>query len=253
MVKIINVSKSFLQTNNENLHALDNVSLEISKNSIFGIIGLSGAGKSTLLRSIICLEKVDQGQIYVDDFEITSLKGAELRSFLKNIGIVFQGYNLLYQKTVEKNIAFPLEISGWKKEDIKKRVNYLIEITGLKGKEKAYPAQLSGGQKQRVAIARALALNPKLLLFDEITSALDPKTTKQILKLLLEIRDKFQVTMLIITHELAVVSSICDEVAVLDYGKIVEQGIAKTVLEKPQSSVTKMLLGKGGWKDEGNI
>lgn len=253
MVKIINVSKSFLQTNNENLHALDNVSLKIKKNNIFGIIGLSGAGKSTLLRSIICLEKVDQGSIYIDGIEITSLKDAELRSFLKNVGVVFQGYNLLYQKTVEKNIAFPLEISGWKKEDIKARVKYLIEVTGLKGKEKAYPAQLSGGQKQRVAIARALALNPKLLLLDEITSALDPKTTKQILKLLLEIREKFQVTMLIITHELAVVSSICDEVAVLDYGKIVEQGKARAVLENPQSSVTKMLLGKGGWKDEGII
>lgn len=251
MVKILNVSKSFIQTNNENLHALQDVSLEIKKNSIFGIIGLSGAGKSTLLRSIIALEKVDEGKILIDGVDITFLKGAELRSFLKNIGVVFQGYNLLYQKTVEKNIAFPLEIIGWKKEDIRKRVEYLLEVTGLAGKAKAYPAQLSGGQKQRVAIARALALNPKLLLLDEVTSALDPKTTKQILKLLSEIRDKFQVTMLIITHEMAVVSSVCDEVAVLDYGKIVEQGSAKEIMENPKSAITKMLLGKGGWKDEG--
>ena len=152
---------------------------------------------------------------------------------------------------MERNIAFPLEINGGDKKRIKERVSQLLEVTGLKGKEKAYPAQLSGGQKQRVAIARALALNPKLLLLDEITSALDPKTTKQILKLLLEIREKFDVTMILITHEMAVASSICDRLAVLDYGRIVEEGKAKDVLDIPKSSVTKMLLGKGGFEDEG--
>jgi D-methionine transport system ATP-binding protein len=140
MVRIENISKSFIQANNENLHALKNVSLEIRENTIFGIIGLSGAGKSTLLRSIISLEKIDCGSIFIDGIEITSLKESELRSFKKNIGVVFQGYNLLYQRNVEKNIALPLEISGWKKENIKKRVKYLIEVTGLSGKEKAYPA-----------------------------------------------------------------------------------------------------------------
>ncbi len=247
MVRIENISKSFIQANNENLHALKNVSLEIRENTIFGIIGLSGAGKSTLLRSIISLEKIDCGSIFIDGIEITSLKESELRSFKKNIGVVFQGYNLLYQRNVEKNIALPLEISGWKKENIKKRVKYLIEVTGLSGKEKAYPAQLSGGQRQRVAIARALALNPKLLLLDEITSALDPRTTNQILKLLLEIKEKFRVTILLITHEIAVVSLICDEVAVLDYGEIVERGNSFDVLKHPKSTVTKMLLGKGGF------
>lgn len=251
MVKIVNVSKTFVQTDKENLHALVDVSLEIEKNSIFGIIGMSGAGKSTLLRSLVGLEKVDNGKIYVDGMEITKLKGRALREYLKNVGAVFQGYNLLYQRNVERNIAFPLEINGWDKKRIKERVSQLLEVTGLKGKEKAYPAQLSGGQRQRVAIARALALNPKLLLLDEITSALDPKTTKQILKLLLEIREKFDVTMILITHEMAVASSICDRLAVLDYGRIVEEGKAKDVLDIPKSSVTKMLLGKGGFEDEG--
>lgn len=246
MVRIENVLKTFVQTDRKNLHALVDVSLEIEKNSIFGIIGMSGAGKSTLLRALVGLEKVDCGRIYVDGVEITSLRGAELRNYLKNVGVVFQGYNLLYQRNAERNIAFPLEISCWDKKRIKARVEYLLEVTGLKGKEKAYPAQLSGGQKQRVAIARALALNPKLLLLDEITSALDPKTTKQILKLLLEIKDTFEVTMILITHEIGVVASLCDEVAVLDYGRVVERGRAKEVLENPRSEITRMLLGKGG-------
>ncbi len=244
MIKLENVSKSFSLVNNENLDALKNVSLHIKEGTIFGVIGLSGAGKSTLLRSIVNLEKIDEGRILIDNVDISKLEDKQFREFRKNIGVVFQGYNLLYQKNVEKNIALPLEIAKYSKEDIKKRVEYLIDIVGLKGKEKAYPAQLSGGQCQRVAIARALALNPKILLLDEITSALDPLTTKQILKLLLEIKEKFQVTILIITHEIGVVNLICDEVSVLNYGKVVETGISKDILENPQSMITKMLLAK---------
>lgn len=244
MVIIDNISKSFNLINKENLHALKNVSLQIEDGVIFGVIGLSGAGKSTLLRSIVSLEKIDSGSIMIDGVDISKLKGSELRKFKQNIGVVFQGYNLLFQKNVEKNIALPLIIAGCKKDYIEERVKYLIEVVGLNGKEKAYPSQLSGGQKQRVAIARALALNPKLLLLDEITSALDPQTTKTILKLLLEIKEKFNVTMLFITHEIAVVSSICDKVAVLNYGEIVEEGDSDDVLENPKSIVTRMLLGK---------
>jgi D-methionine transport system ATP-binding protein len=249
MIKIENVYKTFSLKNNENLHALKGVTFEVGKNSIFGIIGLSGAGKSTLLRSIISLEKIDSGRIIINGVDVSKLKEKELRTYRKNIGVVFQGFNLLYQRNVEKNIALPLEIAGWQKARIEKRVQHLIEATGLKGKEKVYPSQLSGGQKQRVAIARALALNPQLLLLDEITSALDPKTTNQILKLLLDIREKFSVTILLITHEIAVVSTICDEVAVLDYGQIVEIGKARLILENPKSRITKMLLGKGGLDD----
>lgn len=244
MVVIENISKSFSLINKENLHALKNVSFKIEDGSIFGVIGLSGAGKSTLLRSIISLETIDSGSIKIDGVDISKLNKKDLRLFRRNIGVVFQGYNLLYQQNIEKNIALPLEINGCSKEFIKERVSYLINVVGLKGKEKAYPSQLSGGQKQRVAIARALALNPKLLLLDEITSALDPLTTKQILNLLLDIKEKFNVTMLFITHEIAVVSMICDQVAVLNYGEIVEMGKSLDVLENPKSIVTRMLLGK---------
>jgi len=249
MIKIENISKSFSLINKENLHALKNVSLQIDQGTIYGVIGLSGAGKSTLIRSIVSLEKIDQGRILIDNVDISKLKGSELRNFKRNIGIVFQGYNLLFQKNVEKNISLPFEIAGYKKEMIKERVKYLIEVVGLQGKEKAYPSQLSGGQKQRVAIARALALNPKVLLLDEITSALDPQTTQQILKLLLDIKEKFNVTMLFITHEIAVVSAICDKVAVLNYGEIVEIGKSREVLEHPKSIVTRMLLGKEIYHD----
>lgn len=244
MIKIENISKSFAQANKENLHALKNVSLHVKEGTIFGVIGLSGAGKSTLLRSIINLETIDEGRIFIDGVDISKLNKKELRQFRKNIGVVFQGYNLLFQLNVEKNIALPLEIAGYDKKYIKQRVEYLIDVVGLSGKEKSYPSQLSGGQKQRVAIARALALNPKILLLDEITSALDPLTTKQILDLLLEIRNKFKVTMLFITHEIAVVSMICNQVAVLNYGEVVEIGDSKKVLENPKSLVTRMLLGK---------
>ncbi|MEG1520724.1 MAG: ATP-binding cassette domain-containing protein [Clostridia bacterium] len=243
MLQITNVCKEFKQQNNI-LHALKDVSLHVKESEIYGIIGLSGAGKSTLLRSIAGLTTPDSGKILVDNVDISTLKNGELRSFRKKIGVVFQGYNLLMQKTVFDNIAFPLVLSKTPKLEIARRVNELIDIVGLNGKEHSYPATLSGGQKQRVAIARALATNPKILLLDEVTSALDPLTTKQILKLLKEINQTSKVTMVLITHEMGVVASICNRVAVLNYGEIEEDGAVVDVLNNPTSEVTRMLLGK---------
>lgn len=243
MLQIQNISKEFKQQNNI-LHALKDVSLHVKPCEIYGIIGLSGAGKSTLLRAIAGLNTLDSGKILVDGVDISNLKNGELRAFRKNIGVVFQGYNLLMQKSVFDNIAFPLVLAKAPKAEIAKRVNELINIVGLSGKEKSYPATLSGGQKQRVAIARALATNPKILLLDEVTSALDPLTTKQILKLLKEINETSKVTMVLITHEMGVVSSICNRVAVLNYGEIEEDGAVVDVLSNPTSDVTRMLLGK---------
>lgn len=243
MLQLKNVSKSFIQQG-EPLHALNDVNLTVDDGQIFGVIGLSGAGKSTLLRSIAGLEKIDSGEIFIDGVNINSLKGNELRLFRSKIGVVFQGFNLLMQKNVFDNIAFPLRLSNTPKNIVNKKVNELIELVGLKGKEKSYPAELSGGQKQRVAIARSIAADPKVLLLDEVTSALDPLTTKQILNLLKDINERSGVTMVFITHEMGVVSTICDEVAVLNYGVIEEQGKTQDVLSNPKSDIAKLLLGK---------
>lgn len=243
MLQLKNVSKSYIQSG-EPLHALNDVTLTISDGLIFGVIGLSGAGKSTLIRSIAGLEIIDSGNIYIDGVDINTLKGNDLRAFRRNVGVVFQGFNLLMQKSVFDNIAFPLRLVKTPKGEVKRRVNELIELVGLKGKEKAYPANLSGGQKQRVAIARAIAAKPKVLLLDEVTSALDPLTTKQILELLKDINKKSGVTMVFITHEMGVVSTICDEVAVLNYGVIEEKGKTAEVLSNPTSDIAKLLLGK---------
>lgn len=243
MLQLKNVSKSFIQQG-EPLHALNDVNLTVDDGQIFGVIGLSGAGKSTLLRSIAGLEKIDSGEIFIDGVNINSLKGNELRLFRSKIGVVFQGFNLLMQKNVFDNIAFPLRLSNIPKNIVNKKVNELIELVGLKGKEKSYPAELSGGQKQRVAIARSIAADPKILLLDEVTSALDPLTTKQILNLLKDINERSGVTMVFITHEMGVVSTICDEVAVLNYGVIEEQGKTQDVLSNPKSDIAKLLLGK---------
>lgn len=243
MLQLINVSKQF-NTQDGALHALNNVNLKINKGEIFGIIGLSGAGKSTLLRSIAGLTEIDDGQILIDGINPKSLKNGVARSFKRKVGVVFQGYNLLMQKNVYDNIAFPLTLVKTPKVEIDKIVKNLIELVGLSGKEKAYPSQLSGGQKQRVAIARALAPKPKILLLDEVTSALDPLTTKQILKLLKEINQKSGVTMVLITHEMGVVSSICEKVAVINYGIIEECGNTKEILSNPKSDIARLLLGK---------
>lgn len=243
MLKLKNVSKVY-STNSQQLSALKNISLTINPGEIFGVIGMSGAGKSTLLRSIANLVDVDSGEILIDGINMNKLTKKEKREFRKNIGVVFQGYNLLTQKNVFDNIAFPLMIAKCKKIEIEKRVNNLIKLVDLENRKDAFPSQLSGGQCQRVAIARALANNPKILLLDELTSALDPITTKQILNLLKEINEKHHVTMLLISHEMGVISSITNRVAVLNYGEIVETGKTSEVLNNPKSMVTKMIIGK---------
>ncbi|MDD3171725.1 MAG: ATP-binding cassette domain-containing protein [Bacilli bacterium] len=243
MIKINKVTKKYT-VDSDTIYALDDVSLNIEEGSIYGIIGLSGAGKSTLLRCLSTLEKPDSGEIIINNKNIYKLSGTDLRNFRSDIGVVFQGYNLLMQRTAFDNVAFPLRIRKEKKLKVIDRVDELFKFVGLEGKEKSYPSKLSGGQKQRVAIARALATNPSLVLFDEPTSALDPITTKQILSLIKEINNKYQVTMIIITHEMSLVKNVCDRVAVLNYGKVVEEGRVNEVLGNPQNEITRMLLGK---------
>lgn len=241
MLQMKQVSKTF-KVQNDNLHALNGINLEVNHGDIFGIIGLSGAGKSTLLRSIAGLEVIDSGNILLDNLDISS--PANRKEIYQRIGVVFQGYNLLMQRNVYDNIAFPLRIRRWKQTAIKARVEELCMMVGLKDKIYAYPSTLSGGQKQRVAIARALATNPSYLLLDEVTSALDPITTKQILSLLKTIHDAYHITIIIITHEMGVVSSICNQVAVINHGQIEEQGPTDEVMASPKSELTRLLLGK---------
>lgn len=243
MLKVIDASKNF-KVAIEYFHALKKVNLTVEPGCIYGVIGLSGAGKSTLLRCLAGLEELDSGKIIIDGVDISSLKGKTKREFKKKIGVVFQGYNLLMQKTVYNNIAFPLKIAKWNKEDIDKRVKELIKIVGLEGKENSYPAKLSGGQKQRVAIARGIALNPKILLLDELTSALDPLTTESILDLLNDINQKYHTTMVLITHEMNVIRRVCSKVSVINYGEIVETNDASKVLDNPQSDIAKMIMGR---------
>ena len=239
MIEIKNLSKTF-KTADSSLDALKNVSLTINDGDIYGIIGMSGAGKSTLVRCINMLERPTEGQILIDGVDMGSLSSKQLRDARRNITMIFQGFNLLMQRNCLKNICFPLELEGMKKEDAKKRALELLEIVGLPDKAKAYPAQLSGGQQQRIAIARALATNPKVLLCDEATSALDPNTTHSILNL---IRDKkLGITVIIITHQMSVVEETCNRVAILDNGTVVEQGEVSTVFAHPQSAAAKRLV-----------
>lgn len=240
MIKIQNINKSY-----ESNEVLKNINLEIEQGTIFGIIGFSGAGKSTLLRLINVLEKVSSGSIQIDNKEITNLKGKDLRKLRQNIGMIFQNFNLLSSRTVEDNIAFPLEILGYSKKNISEKIKELIKLVNLEGKEKYYPAQLSGGEKQRVGIARALASEPKILLCDEATSALDPSNTLSILKLLQDIQSKSNLTIVLITHEMDVITEICNKVAVIDKGKIVEIGDVDYVFNNPQQQITKDFVLKG--------
>lgn len=225
--------------------ALDGIDLTIEDGEIFGIIGLSGAGKSTLVRCINLLERPTSGAVVVDGNDLMKMPQKELLRMRRSIGMIFQGFNLLEQRNVMGNVCYPLEIAGVPKQEAKKRAAELIEMVGLTDRIKSYPSQLSGGQKQRVAIARALATNPRYLLCDEATSALDPNTTKQILDLLKQINKQMGVTIIVITHEMKVIDSICDRVAVIDKSKIAEVGKVSDVFTNPQSDIARELILPG--------
>lgn len=238
MIQLKGLSKAF-QTKTQTVTAVDNVSLSIDEGEIFGIIGYSGAGKSTLVRLLNKLETATSGEVTIEGESVTSLKGQSLRRARQEIGMVFQHFNLLWSRTVAENIAFPLEIAKQSKQERNRRVQELVNLVGLEGREDSYPSQLSGGQKQRVGIARALANNPKVLLCDEATSALDPKTTDSILALLTDINKKLGLTIVLITHEMHVIRKICHRVAVMESGRVVEEGPVLQVFRKPKENMTK--------------
>jgi D-methionine transport system ATP-binding protein len=242
MIGIRQLRKTFEGTGNQGVTALDNVNLDIGRGDVFGIIGPSGAGKSTLLRCINMLEKPTSGSIYIDGTEITGLTKRDLRVVRRQVGMVFQHFNLLSSRTVYRNIAFPMEISGIPKTEIDKRVQELLGLVGLEDKASAYPSQLSGGQKQRVGIARALATRPKVLLCDEATSALDPRTTRSVLELLRSINKQFGLTIVMVTHEMQVIKQVCSRVAVIENGGVVEQGSVQDLFTRPGAEITKGLL-----------
>ncbi|MEG0381191.1 MAG: methionine ABC transporter ATP-binding protein, partial [Kurthia sp.] len=241
MIQLEDVTKQF-KTANGMLVAVDHVNLTINDGEIYGIIGYSGAGKSTMIRLFNGLEQPTSGSVTVNGANISNIKGAELRKARHKISMVFQHFNLLWSRTVEENISFSLEIAGLKKSQRQQRVQELIELVGLRGREKSYPSQLSGGQKQRVGIARALANNPEVLLCDEATSALDPETTDAILDLLVNIKEKLGITIVLITHEMHVIRKICNRVAVMESGRIVEEGDVLEVFESPKAAVTKKFV-----------
>ena len=237
MIRFENVSKTF-RGNGKQVEAIKEVSLHIKKGEIFGIIGYSGAGKSTLVRCINLLERPDQGRIWIGDTEITILKGKSLRKQRRKIGMIFQQFHLFASRNVYENVAYPLKHQGLTGQEIKKRVEELLNLVGLEDKVSAYPSQLSGGQKQRAAIARALANEPDILLCDEATSALDPKTTTAILRLLQEVNRKLGVTIVVITHEMQVVKEICGRVAVKEGGSVVEEGEVFDIFSNPHEKIT---------------
>lgn len=241
MIEIVNLNKTF-KTKQGPLVALDDINLTINDGDIFGIIGLSGAGKSTLVRCINLLERPTSGQVLIDGKDLMALSNKELLLTRRNIGMIFQGFNLFEQRNVLKNVCYPMEIAGVSKSDATKKAMELLCLVGLADRARSYPSQLSGGQKQRVAIARALATDPKYLLCDEATSALDPNTTQSILDLLKEINLKLGVTIIIITHEMRVIDQICNKVAVIDKSHIAEFGDVSEIFVNPQSDIAKELI-----------
>ncbi len=241
MIEIQNLSKIY-KTKNGLVKGVDNVSLTINKGEIYGIVGYSGAGKSSLLRCINLLERPDSGTITVDGLDLTSLKGEGLRSARLKIGMIFQHFYLISQKTVFENVAFSLKAAKVPTSEIKGRVEELLEMVGLTDKRDVYPSQLSGGQKQRVAIARALANNPTVLLCDEATSALDPTTTASILNLLKKINKELNITIVLITHEMKVVKEICNRMAIMQAGKVMEEGAVYEIFANPQTELTKEFI-----------
>ena len=242
MLKLENVCKTYY-TDGKEFDAVKNVSLEIQKGEIFGIIGLSGAGKSTLIRCMNRLETPTSGDIIIDGESVLKMNEKQLRQLRKKVTMIFQQFNLLMQKTVAKNVRYPLELAGVPKAKANQRVKELLEIVGLSDKADAYPGQLSGGQKQRVAIARALAGDPEMLLCDEATSALDPMTTQSILALLQKINQEMGITVVLITHEMAVIRQICNKVAILDGGKLAEEGSVDDVFMHTKSAAGRRLFG----------
>ncbi|MET3536200.1 methionine ABC transporter ATP-binding protein [Chryseobacterium limigenitum] len=244
MIEIKNISKTFHQKK-QSFKALDDVSLNVEQGDIVGIIGFSGAGKSTLIRTVNLLEKPDHGQIIINGNDFTKLNSKQLAKERKKIGMIFQHFNLLSSRTVFENVALPLELDNNNKSDIQNKVNELLKIVGLEDKANDYPKSLSGGQKQRVAIARALANDPYLLLCDEATSALDPATTQSILQLLRDINLRLGITILLITHEMEVIKSICNHVAVIDKGKLLAKGTLSEIISNKDNPIIKQFLNSG--------
>ena len=241
MIELTHVSKDFGK-GRQLVHAVRDVSLSIDRGEIFGIIGFSGAGKSTLVRCINLLERPTAGTVTVDGKEVTALTAHELRQTRKKIGMIFQHFNLMPSRTVAGNVAYPLRGSGLSKKETADKVMHLLELVGIEDKADAYPSQLSGGQKQRVSIARALANDPNVLLCDEATSALDPQTTKSILRLLKQLNKTLGITIVIITHEMDVVKEVCHRVAVMEHGRVVEQGEVFNVFADPRQEITKNFI-----------
>lgn len=244
MIQIEHLNKTYVSRQGETHTALTDINLTIDDGSVFGIIGQSGAGKSTLVRCLNLLERPTSGSIIINGRDITGLSEKELREFRSSVSMVFQNFSLLQQRTVLRNAMFPLELRHADKKEAEKRARELLELVGLADKCDKYPSQLSGGQQQRVAIARALVNNPSIMLCDEATSALDSMTTHSILKLLKDINEKMGVTIVLITHSLAVAELICDNVVVIDEGKIVEEGKTEDIFANPQSDVARKLLEK---------
>ncbi|GAB6159737.1 methionine ABC transporter ATP-binding protein [Howardella ureilytica] len=242
MIYLKHICKTFIDDNKKEVHAVNDVTLTINDGDIFGIIGFSGAGKSTLVRCINLLERPTSGTVEVDGKDLTKLSDRELRESRKKIGMIFQHFNLFPSRTIFGNVAFPLQGSGLSKEEIKVKVRKLLDLVGISEKENAYPSQLSGGQKQRVAIARALANDPDILLCDEATSALDPQTTKSILDLLKNLNKELGITIVVITHEMAVVKEICNRVAVMEKGKVVEEGDVFSIFANPKEKLTQNFI-----------
>lgn len=241
MIQMKDVVKTFTGKENR-VEALKGISLDIYKGEIYGIIGMSGAGKSTLVRCLNFLEKPTSGTVLIEGEDLAGMQEAQLRKVRTQIAMIFQHFNLLMQRNVLDNVCFPMEITGSSKKEARKKAMELLEVVGLSEKARAYPSQLSGGQKQRVAIARALAMDPKILLCDEATSALDPQTTQSILALLKDINHKYGITIVIITHEMAVVQEICTHVAIIDQGLLAEQGTVEEVFSRPRSEAARKLV-----------
>ena len=241
MIELKNITKVY-ETKEGPFTALDDVSLTINDGDVFGIIGESGAGKSTLVRHINLLERPTSGQVLIDGTDVTGFQGKQLRDMRQGIGMIFQNFSLFQQRTVLQNVTFPLELQHQDKATARTRAEELLEIVGLKDREDRYPSELSGGQQQRVAIARALATNPKIMLCDEATSALDSRTTVQILDLLEDINKRLGVTMVLITHSMAVARKACNRIAVISRGKIVELGDTEDVFTNPQSEAAKAII-----------